>query len=582
MGITMEKFYSRTVIKIIFPLILLMFPLIKMAVGVDLTDTGYSLGNYRFFPSAEGSWVLNTYLSQVTGYLLTLLPFGKLMLGMKFYTSLFISLMALVGYRFFMTKMPAWIAFLGEMIAIGLCWCPTAILYNYMTYCFFLGGAILLFRGLAGERPVCLVLAGVCLGINVFVRNPNVLEVALIIGVWYYGYIRHKEARKVIRETLYCMAGYVGAVVFMILIMIAHYGIQAPGDMIRGLTDVAGRAEDYTLTQMLAAIVDAYLHGMRWLLYMILCVLPGIPFLMIRKDKFPRIRKVVYCLGILFLFVVLERWGMYNFKYYQKESALQWAVIFIILSLANMIWMLFTRSTDVHWKLIAMTGIVIILVTPLGSNNHIWPVINNLFFIAPVTLWMIIKFAIWGKRYIGTESALIPLFPLKAMQMAIVAALLVQSIGVGCWYVFNDGETGELKNTRITGNAVAAGMVTTRSNAENLEEISVFMEEHPEWNERKLILYGDIPALSYYLDRETAIGSAWPDLDSESIGKLEENLVRLTGQMSENAKERPLIIYNANMADEKQDSFKKALLDDFITKNQYQETFRNEQFIVFV
>ncbi len=574
----MERFYSRTAVRILFPLILAVFPLLKMAYGVDLTDT---VGNYRFFPTAEGTWVLNTYLSQITGYLLTLLPFGKLMLGMKFYTSLFISLMALIGYRFFMTKMPAWVAFLGEMAAIGLCWCPTVILYNYMTYLFFLLGAVLLFRGLAGERTVCLVLAGICLGINVFVRNPNVLEAGLIICVWYYGYIRRKELRRVGHETLYCMVGYVGAVAVMLMAMIVHYGIQAPVDMISALTGVAGSAEDYALSQMLAAVADAYLHGMRWLLYMVVCILPGIPFLMIRKDLFPRVRKVIYCLAILFLFVILGRWGMYNFRYYQKESALQWAVIFVILALANMVWMLYTKTTDVHWKLIAMTGIIIILVTPLGSNNHVWPIINNLFFVAPVTFWMIVKFAIWGKQYIGSESTLIPLFPLKAMQMAIAAALLVQSIGVGCLYVFNDGETGEPKNTRITRNTVAGGMVTTPFNAVNLEEISVFIEGHPDWEDRKLILYGDIPALSYYLDRETAIGSAWPDLDSESIGRLEENLSRLSGRMAEKGEERPLIIYNAQMPEEKQNSPKKAMLDSFIGDNDYQEVFINEQYIIY-
>ena len=56
------------------------------------------------------------------------------MLGMKVYSSLLISAMALLGYRFFRTKMPAVIAFLAELSAIGMCWCPSVILYNYMTY----------------------------------------------------------------------------------------------------------------------------------------------------------------------------------------------------------------------------------------------------------------------------------------------------------------------------------------------------------------------------------------------------------------------------------------------------------------
>ncbi|MDR2888780.1 MAG: hypothetical protein LBV33_02945, partial [Lachnospiraceae bacterium] len=103
-AITQRLNLSRVRINIIFPVILLLFPLLKIAAGVELADTGYSLGNYRFFPEATGTWVLNTYISNVVGYLFTRLPFGSLMIGMNFYSSLLVSAMALLGYRFFITK----------------------------------------------------------------------------------------------------------------------------------------------------------------------------------------------------------------------------------------------------------------------------------------------------------------------------------------------------------------------------------------------------------------------------------------------------------------------------------------------
>ena len=146
----LEK-YLHLAAEILFPLVLLIFPLLKINQGVDLTDTPYSLGNYRFFEGTRGVWVLATFLSNVAGYVLTKLPMGGTMLGMKLYTSLLISLMALTSYRFFKTKMPPFLAFAGEMAAIGFCWCPTGILYNYMTYLFFLVGAVLLFR----QRAAC-------------------------------------------------------------------------------------------------------------------------------------------------------------------------------------------------------------------------------------------------------------------------------------------------------------------------------------------------------------------------------------------------------------------------------------------
>lgn len=128
---------------VVFPLALLLFPLVKANQGIDLTDTGYSLGNYRFFTPNGGIWTLLTFLSNVAGAALSKLPYGGTMFGMKLYTGLIVSFAALLGYRFFKTKMPPWLAFVGELAAIGFCWCPTVILYNYLTYLLFLLGAVL-------------------------------------------------------------------------------------------------------------------------------------------------------------------------------------------------------------------------------------------------------------------------------------------------------------------------------------------------------------------------------------------------------------------------------------------------------
>ena len=75
-----ENIYSQRnkALEILFAVLLLLLPLLKINQGVDLTDTSYSLGNYRFFEGADGVWVLATFLSNVTGYLFTRLPFGAL------------------------------------------------------------------------------------------------------------------------------------------------------------------------------------------------------------------------------------------------------------------------------------------------------------------------------------------------------------------------------------------------------------------------------------------------------------------------------------------------------------------------
>lgn len=577
---TLKKYFS-TAAEILFPLILLLFPLLKINQGVDLTDTPYSLGNYRFFAGSEGVWVMATFLSNAAGFLLTKLPFGGTMLGMKFYTSLLISAMALFGYRFFKTKMPSWIAFLGELAAIGFCWCPTGILYNYMTYLFFLMGAVFLFRGLAGCRPRWLFIAGVCLGLNVSVRVPNILEAALIVAVWYYGARKKKSFESIAKETGLCIGGFFAAQAVMFLVMSAFYGIGAYGELISGLFGMSDSASDYTFGEMVLSILSAYGRGIKWMLYMILCILPGIPFFMIEKEKFPLLRKVVYCLCIGFLFFVLEKWGMYNFRYYQKEAGLQWGVIFLIISLAVNLWMLWSRMIDDEWMLIGFISLIMILVTPLGSNNHVWPVLNNLFFVAPVTFWLVYKFARWGRDSIDSTGR-VPFFPVKAMVSAMVLAFFVQSMGLLVCYVFLDGETGEKRDSRVMHNQVLAGMYTNAANADALSSLSGFMaEKDSEYEGKKLILYGNIPGLSYYLDRESAVFSSWPDLDTNSFARLQESLENINewmhGKGGGIGADRPLVILGGDPPEgEKLD----AILA-FMSENKYEKVFENGAFAVY-
>ena len=580
--------------KILFPVILILFPLLKVNQGIDLTDTAYSLGNYAFFGENTVLWTLLTFLSNVLGFFFTKLPFGGTMLGMKVYSSLLISAMALLGYRFFRTKMPAVIAFLAELSAIGMCWCPSVILYNYMTYALLLTAVILLFRGLVRKHPGCLVAAGVVLGLNTLVRFPNNgLEVLLILTLWYYGYLKKKPLAEIAKETGLCIAGYAAGFVTVLAGMMLLYGTGTLGTMIEGIFGMAGSASDYTFGEMLGMITDAYLHGAGWMAYMVLCILPGIPFFAIQKECFPLLRKVVYCICIVFLFIVLGRWGMFNFKYYQKEAALQWGVVFLILSLGICVWMLFSRMQDCEWKLIAAMSLIVILITPLGSNNYVWPALNNLFFVAPITFWTIYRFARWGRPYLDVTGK-VPLFSVKAMTMAMVVAFLIQAVGIGCNYVFLDGEDGHKRDTTVEGSRILRGMKTNAGNAGTLEELNTFMlENNTEYRNKKLILYGNIPGLSYYLHKAPAVYTSWADLDTNSYERLAEDLNTLNQTMTE--ENRPLVIFSeeimAQVLDLQENGMTgdgsvweqklKAILD-FLTENEYRKAFENEKYAVFV
>jgi len=575
----------------IFPLLLLLFALLHINKGVDLTDSGFSLAGYVFFRHADAAFALNIYLSNVIGFCLTLLPFGQYMLAMNVYSSLLVFATALIAYRFFITKMPAWVAFISLAAAIGLAWCPSVILYNYLSYCLFLLAAILIFRALVGFHPACLVIAGALLGLNVYVRNPNILQAGLIVCVWYYAWLRKKSKQQVMKETLLCLAGYVTALLAMTGVMMISHGSQAPLNMLRGLMGIADSNASYSIFSMIGALFEAYLTSAKWLFYMALCILPGIPFLMIKlsglfgnkiaEDSITILKKIAYSLAIALLFYGFFRLGMYNFKFYQKDAALQWATVFILISLVNMVYMLCSKTVDVHWKLIAALGIAICLITPLGSNNNVWPLINNLFFVAPITVWRAYLLARYGRRFVGSKETPVPLFPLKAMQMGIVCMFIIMSLGVGSFYVFRDGEDGKARQTPVSGNEILRGMRTNAENAANLAEITAFLQASPQYDGHELILYGNIPGLSYCLNRPSAISVTWPDLDSYGAARFEEELAALSAQIEVKGHPAPLLILNTTIPERPSVQEKLVLLEAFMEGLDYGAVFENQAFVLY-
>ena len=129
----------------IYPLILLLYPLRHIRVGVEWWDTGYNYGNFTYMDRMDPMWLLSTYLGNALGRLFTLLPGGSTMLGLNVYTGLVVSLLALGGYFFFIRKagLPRTVVFWGELLAVSFCWCPTALLYNYLTYLLMGAGVVL-------------------------------------------------------------------------------------------------------------------------------------------------------------------------------------------------------------------------------------------------------------------------------------------------------------------------------------------------------------------------------------------------------------------------------------------------------
>ena len=62
-----------------------------------------------------------------------------------------------------------------------------------------------------------------------------------------------------------------------------------------------------------------------------------------------------------------------------------------------------------------------------------------------------------------------------------------------------------------------------------------------------MLLYGQIPALSYYLQMPAAF-NPWPDLDSYQIAQLEEDMHKMQERMDMDATYRPVVLLEKKYA----------------------------------
>ncbi len=564
------KKYQAPLERYVFPLVLFLYPLIGVNQGVDIADTTYNLANYEFFDKVDPMWAISTFLSNGLGSLIMKLPFAGTMLGMSVYCSFIISIIVLISYYALRQWMPGWMIFIGEFMAESLCWCPRAIMYNYLTYLFFTAGVIFLFIGLfEWERQnIFLFFAGVCLGLSVMARFPNVTESALILVLWFYELITGGKFIEAVKKTFICIGGYLTGIIVPYLLISVIYGPMAYFEMIGSLFGMTDKASDYTAGGMVSSIVEAYLGTGRDMLILIPCMVAGIIMFMLLPEKYIAIKKILYIGGLLVLVRFYFARGVFTRNYTYYDSVFKAAMMFVIVSVILCI----IGSTGVlngskQEQTLAFGALMIILITPLGSNNYTFPVINNLFIVAPISLWLMRRLMqrLGDKHYH---------FAWQAMITMIITVVIVQGAVFHASFSFGDGVDGT-KRDSFANIPKVRSMRTTADNAASLNELYEALKSSDLLG-KETMLFGGVPGLAYIFDLEPAIDTVWPDLDSYSTSKFEMRLTELCTSGS-----TPTVIIGKELAEYANIGEKYDILMDYIANQDYNMVFESDRFIVY-
>lgn len=635
---------QRRLWEFVFVAILVLYPLRHIAWGLDLWDTGYGYANFEYMGTEhmDPMWLFSTYLTTAIGHFFSLLPGAKTLIGMNFYTGLSISLLAVFGY-YFCTKelrIPALLVFLGEFTAVSFCWCPTGSFYNYVTYVFYLASVVCLYLGLARGKKGWLFAAGIALGCNVLARFSNLPEAAMIVGVWAYGIIcwleerreiaqdagqpaenaaekkaRKKAAgaklrRKLLQDTGMCLAGYLTALLVLFGYIQIRYGMDEYVRGIRRLFSMTEVATDYTAMSMIMGMFDWYFQNLYWEIRMCVFLVVGIVAAGVlellgsfcKKDTVKKVLRILEWAGSIALAAVMVFW-LYRQGFCAREytnyGAIIWpGVTFLTLTLLVTLWRIFTPSAPKEEKLISGLIFLIVLITSLGSNNKLYPSMNNLFLALPYMYWQFYRFC----KYVGSfrwKRITISALPAKCLFGGFFLLFFVQVGLFGRSFVFAEGTGVQDVSAQVTNNKTLKGVWMSGARAGWMQEISEYVNTRGLAGKDALI-YGQIPALSYYLQMPAAF-NPWPDLDSYQIGQLELDMQKMEARMDAEGTYRPVVLLEKKYAvyleagesalealqpTEKErslivDNPKLLLIGKFMEDYGYEKTFENEKFVIY-
>ncbi|MBP5281334.1 MAG: hypothetical protein J6Z22_02420 [Lachnospiraceae bacterium] len=598
------KKFGKIALEIAFLAVLMLYPLRHVDMGGDLWDVGYNYGNFinSGLNRIGKMWFFSTFLANGLGHLLTLLPQGTTLLYLNIYTGLFTGILAAMGFLFctHVLKASPFLTFMGEMVAISMCWCPTALLYNYLTYILFTGSVILLCIGFQKKKHWLLVMAGACLGLNVFVRFSNLPEMGLILAVWGFAFFEAFEGRNeakdeakdeekteakkdakaddgeakglvaagfgsAVKYTLLCLAGYLAAVLVVGGWIAFKYGIGEYVDGIRLLFAMTDTATDYKPTSMISGVIWQYKEALYWVvrLAFFAVIALAIRFLtdqaqahFAQKEK-SAVKTILEYVGLVGVFAVamfmvywmfLQRTSQPNLTsfYYTSYDPIYWlGTLVLMLAMGIGLFEIVRPKNSALNRFLGMAVILLILLTSLGSNNGLYPSMNHLFLPAPYLLWKMGDFTFYCLKQ-STNKAEdagkfhLNLTPLCVTVWAFLAVCGMQFFLFGRYFVFCEGTGMQEKGFEMNNNRVLKGIQMSQERALYISDVTLYAEE-AKLSGQEVILHGNIPAMAFYLQMKPAFHS-WNDLASFSYETMQETVEELMADVSERGKAKPVVL----------------------------------------
>ncbi|MEO6962309.1 MAG: hypothetical protein ABIY90_10090 [Puia sp.] len=587
-----EIFFEGMNEKLFFVLVVLV-QLVFIFQGLDFTDSGFDAVFYqRIF--SDPSTVQYNFMYWLTGIIggawLNLFP-GLGLLGLRIASVICTTFTFGISYNLLKDYLQTASLRLGLfLIVLFLGTGIRELNYNDITALFFMCAAWLLFTGLTKQKYLRLFIAGIFVAANMFARLPNVLDIVLVIAIWYSGYLNRITARRVLIHTLLFLGGFLVMGIWLFLIMkeMHHDGIFL--NSLNLLREMGANPENsHGFYQQFKLYVVHYSEGLVISIVVIVALWSFAAIWRRLKMEIPQIKGfwpvIKYAILGLLTVICVYRAG--------KDPDF-WFYLFLFYAGTGLIvgFLMITGRQPEHMQLLAVLGLIMLLILPAGSNYMLMTVGKYaVWIIVPITVDYLLNIrslsssVIVGENSRHTYEQLITANQMNSLRNGSLFLTLIYILSVCYYYPYFD-RNNRMNMTAAIPNEHLAHIYTGPERARTVSELLAASARYVKPDDF-VLAYDCLPMYYYLTDTRPFMHNSWLWLYDDAVFKneLEKSLRETHICPIVIMQKRSTIANNWPLNEKENYQFRKqtlACMYSFLKDYQYREVWENDFFKIFV
>jgi hypothetical protein len=496
--------------------LIILYPLLFIWQGLDFTDMGYSLTNYQQIfndPESSGYFSFNLWLTNIIGGIWILLFGDSLgLLGANLAGVLVTYLTIGLSYLLLKPYIDRKYLLIGLLFTLIFTKWFFLLHYDNLTALFFVASALFLTNGLKSANNWKVLVSGLILGLNIFIRLPNILGFSLILSIFFYGYINKTSIMPQAKQAISFISGYIIAILLALFTMkiLGHYEIFT--DSVNMLLNVSSDPQGHhNLGYLILNCIREYKRMIVYLSVGILGVLVVFNLLSLYKSRNLYYIFIVM-LGIVALFVLLLRLLYHNLHLFHYSD-----VVFLVLGILYTVLLLYAtgiEKSNKQLRLINFVALLILIIIPFGAGVGLRLSIFGMWIPIPIAYAYISRFKeIKVKISIVNDSDSTNLmlglssWETKIFRGVVFILLVMFSLYLAFGDTYNDSGN-RIKMLYSVEHPRLRGIFTTQERAKVTQEL---LDEIPKYvnEDDYLLAYNEIPMLYFLTKTKPYLYNSW-------------------------------------------------------------------------